>query len=292
MPAVSAALETVLPVFCVIGVGYALAGRRRIDVDTLAELALLVTSPALLFSVLSGTSLEASRWLSLVGGTLWIAGGTALLALACRRALRTGRGFVLPAVFFNGGNMGLACARLAFGPQGLEAAAIVFVTIAVLTALFGVWIAKGRDGFSEALRLPLLYASAGGLGLALTDTTLPRLVMEPIEMLGAMAIPLMLLNLGLQLRRLPVRRLGVSAVAVGVRMGGGFAAALLFVTLFDVGGIDRKVLLLDSVMPAAVINAVLAQRYGSEPALVASAIVLGTLASVGVIPLVIAFLGG
>ena len=45
-------------------------------------------------------------------------------------------------------------------------------------------------------------------------------------------------------------------------------------------------------MPAAVINSVLAQRYGSEPALVASAIVLGTLASVGVIPLVIAFLVG
>lgn len=285
------ALSTVLPVFCVIAIGYALAGRRRIDVDTLAELALLVTSPALLFSVLSGTSLEASRWAALVGGTLWMAGGTALLAIACMRALRVGRGFALPAVFFNGGNMGLACARLAFGPEGLEAAAIVFVTIAVLTSLFGVWIAKGRDGFTEALRLPLLYASAGGLGLAISDTRLPRLVMEPIEMLGAMAIPLMLLNLGLQLRRLSVRRLAPSLAAVGVRMGGGFAFALSFVTLFGVGGIDRQVLLLDSVMPAAVINSVIAQRYGAEPALVASAIVLGTLGSVAVIPLVLTFLG-
>ena len=48
VPRVATALSTVLPVFCVIAIGYALAGRRRIDVDTLAELALLVTSPALL----------------------------------------------------------------------------------------------------------------------------------------------------------------------------------------------------------------------------------------------------
>jgi predicted permease len=285
-------LSTVLPVFCVVAVGYGLGGRRATDVRTLSDLALLVTSPALLFSVLAGTELDAGRALVLVSGTLWIAGGTALIAVAYRSVRRVGRGLLLPSVFFNAGNMGLACSRLAFGPEGLEAAAIVFVTIALLTSLFGIWIAKGENGLSEALRMPLLYGSAGGLALAATRVELPRLVMEPIEMLGAMAIPLMLLTLGIQLRRLQVRNVRHALVAVGVRMGGGFALGLGFVTLLGVDGVDRQVLLLDSAMPAAVINVVISQRYGADPELVASAVVLSTLASVAVIPAVLGFVTG
>ena len=68
---------------------------------------------------------------------------------------------------------------------------------------------------------------------------------------------------------------------------GGFAFASLFVLLFGIAGVDRQVLLLHSVMPAAVINAVLAQRYGTDPSLVASSIVLGTLASLVSIPAVL-----
>ena len=281
--------DTILPVFSIIALGYALAGRRfRLHLPTLADLAILVTSPALMFSVLSGTSLEPRQWGALAGGTLWIAAGTGLLALAYLRG-RPGRrrGLLLPAVFWNAGNMGLACSRLAFGPEGLEVAAVVFVTMAVLSSTFGIWIAKGENGLREVLRLPLVYASVGGIALALSETTLPRVVMEPIEMLGAMAIPLMLLNLGMQLRTLQVADLSHSLVAVAIRMGGGFAFASLFVLLFGIAGVDRQVLLLNSVMPAAVINAVLAQRYGTDPSLVASSIVLGTLASLVSIPAVL-----
>lgn len=284
-------LNTIVPVFAVIALGAWLGGRRSVDAGTLSELSLLVASPALLFSVLAGSELDPERWALLAGGTLWIAAGTAGAAFAYARLRGVGRGFLLPAVFFNGGNMGLACARLAFGPAGLEAAAIVFVTIALVTSFFGIWIAKGENGIREALRMPLLYGSAGGLGLALSGLRLPAIVMEPIEMLGALAIPLMLLNLGTQLRRLEISDLGHSLAAVALRVGGGFAFGLAFVALLGVEGLDRQVLLLDSVMPPAVINAVIAQRYGTDPALVASAIVLGTLLAVLAIPAVLLFVG-
>ena len=97
----------------------------------------------------------------------------------------------------------------------------------------------------------------------------------------------MLLNLGVQLRTLVVSDVGHSVAAVLVRMGGGFACAWAFVQLAGVDGVDRGVLLLMGVMPAAVINAVIAQRYQTDPGLVASAIVLGTLASLVTIPLVL-----
>jgi predicted permease len=280
--------NTIVPVFSVIGLGYLLAARRDLHLPTLSDLALLVTSPALVFSVLSGTDLEAGRWGALACGTLWIAAGTAVLAFGyLRNGGRGRRGLLLPAVFWNAGNMTLPCARLAFGEQGLEAAAIVFVVMAILTSIFGIWIAKGQNGLGEALRLPLVYASAGGLALALTGTTLPRVVMEPIEMLADTAIPLMLLNLGIQLRTLRVTDAEHSIAVVAIRMGGGVVFASLFVKLFGVQGVERQVLLLASVMPAAVINVVIAQRYHTDPNLVASAIVLGTLTSLVAIPAVL-----
>lgn len=284
----SVVLITIVPVFSVIAVGYALAGRRSLHLPTLADLALLVACPALIFSVLAETAVDPRQWSAMVGGTVWIATGTGLLALAYSAASGAGRrGLLLPSVFWNAGNMGLACARLAFGPEGLAAAAIVFVTMSVLTSTVGIWIAKGENGLREVLRLPLAYAGVGGVALALTDTALPRIVMEPIEMLGAVAIPLMLLNLGIQLRTLKVTDLVHALAAVGIRLGGGVALALLFVNLFGIGGVDRRVLVLHSVMPAAVINVVLAQRYAADPGLVASSIVLGTLLSLLSIPAVL-----
>ena len=181
--------NTVVPVFSVIALGYFLAARRDLHLPTLSDLAILVTSPALMFSVLSGTTLDADRWAILAGGTVFVAAGAAVLALVYLRTGGAGRtGLLLPAIFWNAGNMTLPCARLAFGQEGLEAAAIIYVTMAVLTSTFGIWIAKGQNGLGEALRLPLLYASVGGMALAVSETTLPRIVMEPIEMLGAMGI--------------------------------------------------------------------------------------------------------
>jgi predicted permease len=285
------ALYTVLPVFGVVALGYLLGGRRGLDVKTLSNLAFFVASPCLLFSLLSDVELDATRWVVLVGGAGVMAAGTALLSALYMRASGVGRGVILPAVFLNGGNMGLACARLAYGEPGLQAGALVFVSIAVLNSLFGIWIAKGKNGLGEALRMPLLYGAGGGLAMSFFGWELPPILMEPIDMLGAMAIPLMLVTLGLQLRRLVVSDFVPAAVAVVVRIGGGFLFALLFLWLLGAEGLDRKVLLLYSVMPPAVMNAVIAERYHTDPALVASAITLGTLVSVLAIPAVLVFAG-
>jgi len=286
----SIVFDTIVPVFCVIAVGTLLAGNRGMHLPTLANLALLVTSPCLMFSVLAGTEVDLAHWAALAGGAVWTMAGTGLLALVYMKATGAGRGVLLSSVFWNAGNMGLACSRLAFGPEGLESAAVVFVTVAVFTSSLGIGVAKGENGFGEAFRMPLLYGSVGGLLMALTGSELPRMLMEPIEMLGAMAIPLMLLNLGFQLRTLEVGDFGHAISAVAIRVAGGFGFSMLFVTLFAVNGIDRQVLLLHSVMPAAVINAVMAQRYGTDPRLVAASIVIGTLLSILTIPAMLLFL--
>jgi predicted permease len=289
---VGSTLETVGPVFGIVLLGWWLAGRTRMDLPTLSNLALMVTSPALMFSVLGGADVDLGRWGVLFAGTLWIALGTAVLAAIYFWSDGSGRrGMLLPAIFWNAGNLTLPLARLAYGDAGLEAAAVIFVTVAILNSTLGLWIAKGEDGLSEIIRMPLAYGSVGGLALALSGQTLPRLVMEPIEMLGAMAIPLLLINLGMHLRSLALRDIRHTVVVVVIRIVGGAACAVLFISLFGVSGVERKVLLLASIMPAAVINVIIAQRYSTDPSLVASAVALGTLVSLVTIPAMLYFAG-
>jgi predicted permease len=285
----SVLIDTTFPIFSIVLLGWLLARHSQLQVSTLADLALLVTSPALMFSVLAGADVDLEGWGTLIGGALWVVAGTALLAWMYYRT-NGRRGVLLSAVFWNAGNLTLPLARLAFGEAGLQAAAVIFVTMAILNSTVGLWIAKGENGLSEVVRMPLVYGSVGGLLLALSGQSLPRMLMEPIEMLGAMAIPLMLLNLGMQLRTLSIDDYQHSVVVVGIRIVGGLAFALLFVWLFGVDGVERKVLLLGSIMPAAVINVMMAQRYQTDPSLVASAVVLGTLVSLVTIPTVLYFL--
>ncbi len=284
--------SVVLPVFSIILLGWWLAGRSRMDLPTLSNLALLVTSPALMFSVLAGAEVDYQSWGVLVAGTLWIALGTAALAALYLWFTGTSRrGLLLAAIFWNAGNLTLPLARLAYGDAGLEAAAVIFVTVAILTSTVGLWIAKGENGFSEIVRMPLVYGSVGGLALAISGQTLPRFVMEPIEMLGAMAIPLLLINLGMHLRSLVLREIRHTVVVVAIRVVGGATCAVLFIALLGVSGVERKVLLLASIMPAAVINVIIAQRYSTDPSLVASAVALGTLVSLVTIPAMLYFAG-
>lgn len=284
--------ETVGPVFSIVLLGWWLAGRSRMDLPTLSNLALMVTSPALMFSVLGGAEVDFASWGVLVGGTLWIALGTAALAALYLRFTGSGRrGLLLPAIFWNAGNLTLPLARLAYGNAGLEAAAVIFVTVAILNSTLGLWIAKGKNGLSEIVRMPLVYGSVGGLALAISGRTLPRIVMEPIAMLGAMAIPLLLINLGMHLRSLALRDIRHTVVVVAIRVVGGASCAVLFISLLGVSGVERKVLLLASIMPAAVINVIIAQRYSRDPALVASAVALGTLVSLVTIPAMLYFAG-
>jgi predicted permease len=113
--------------------------------------------------------------------------------------------------------------------------------------------------------------------------------MTALEMLADVAIPLMILNLGIQLRLLKVSKLRHAVAGVLIRMLGGLALAYAFVAIFGIGGVSRNVIFLDAIMPPAVFNVIFAQKYNADADVVASTIVLGTLFSVALTPAYLAF---
>lgn len=282
-------IEVVFPVFAIIALGYLLARFKHIDIPTISEIVVNISSPCLVFVSIAKRQIVVSEWLVMGGAAMTIVLGCGVFMLWYQRLSRVRmRGLLLPAMFMNSGNMALPFALLAFGEAGLNRAIIFFIVVAILNASLGIFIAKGKGGSAEVFRVPLIYAALSGLTCSLLRSEPPRFLMTSVEMLADVSIPLMILNLGIQLRSLQVSDMRHALAGVCVRMGGGLVLALLFVFVFDVGEPSRRVILLDSLMPPAVFNVVLAQKYDANPDTVASAIVIGTLLSVVVTPVFLA----
>lgn len=289
-PVTEAILRTIVPLFSVVFVGWWLAG-RRLDGRPLADLAVSLAAPALIFTLFLRMDWESVLWIELAGGTAFVMASTLVVGwwLLRRLVASPHRGMLMPVVFWNSGNMGLSITRLSFGDEALPAGAVVFVTVATAQAVLGTAIAKGKGGWTEVLRMPLAHACWLGLACSLLKLRPHPMLLEPVNMIADMAIPLMLLSLGMALRTLQVTTVKDALVCVVLRSVVGVSAAFAFVTLFEVTGLARQLLLISSVLPPAVINVLFAQRYDAAPRTVASAIVLGTLLSLVTIPLTLAW---
>lgn len=283
-------VEVVFPVFAIVAIGYLLARIKKLDIPTISEIMVYTSSPCLIFSSIAKREIVASEWFVMGGSAILIILGTGVFMWMYQRVagLRM-RGLYLPVMFMNSGNMALPFALLAFGRPGFDKAIIFLVSVAIMTYSLGVFIAKGAGGLREIFRLPLIYAALGGLACSMFGLRLPTFLMTPIEMLADVAIPLMILNLGVQLRSLEVSNVRHAMAGVVIRMGGGFVLALCFVLIFGISGVSRNVILLDSLMPPAVFTVILAQKYDANPDAVASTIVIGTLLSVIVTPIFLFF---
>lgn len=286
-----AVLDVVGPVFFVAAVGAAFAHFRSIRLAALTDVLFYVLVPALVFSTMSKTTLRPESLLVMAvaaAGVTLASGGLGWLTL--RLQGRRSAGFLLACAFPNNANMGMSLSALAFGESGLALATAYYATTAVLTFSLGLQVAAGRGGLGETVRMPFIYAAVLGLAIKLWHLELPLVLDRGADLLGQAAIPCMLFALGYRLRWARLHAAGMATQAVIVRIAGGLAAGLAMAAWLGATGTTRDVILLQSAMPAAVINFVLAERYDQDAALVSSAIALGTLVSVGTLPLLVGWL--
>lgn len=282
-------LSVVLPVFSIIGIGYLFAAFKKISLEAVIEILLYITIPALVISSLSKRQLVASD-LALVSLAAFIVViGTGAITWAYLKTIKRQdlRGFYLPTMFMNSGNMSFPLALLAFGPDGLAVAVLYYIAISLLVYTLGIYIAKGKGGFSEMFKLPLIYASATGIILNLGGITLPSPLLTTFEMLGAATIPIMQVSLGYRLHSARLTYPWMSFIGSLIRIIGGAAIAYFVVQLLGIDGMNRKIIILSSGMPAAVINFVVSHRYNVNSDLVASTVAASTLLSIITTPILL-----
>jgi predicted permease len=108
-------------------------------------------------------------------------------------------------------------------------------------------------------------------------TELPRWISNTLDLLGGIAIPLMTIALGVSLATLKIHFWKRSLFFSLVRVGGGLLVGFMVCELMGLTGVSRNVVLLQSAMPVAVFNYLLALRYGHKPDEVAAMVLVSTL---------------
>jgi malate permease and related proteins len=280
-------LSPVFSVFLLVAVGFIFAHWKKISLASVTEIIVYLGTPALVFTSLASRPLFAGDIAVLFSGVVIIFTVVGLLIRLYFLVFQfRSRGFALPALFMNAGNMGIPLALFAFGPPGMQRATLLFVIITFFQYSLGIYILSGRGHWGEIFRLPLIYATIAGLSFNLGQVRIPELLFEPLSLLGQSTLPLMLVSLGYRLHDFRSLQWGHAFGGALLRIFGGFAAATIAVNLVGADGINRQVLLLYGSLPAAVINFILTEKYSQDPNLAASIVVLSTFFSVITIPVV------
>jgi predicted permease len=281
----------IFPIFAVVAIGYIYARRKSPSMDAANQINMDLFVPALIFHVLAQKTTDLAQFGSLALAAIGVMLISGLLAWPLARLFNIQwKTFVPPMMFTNCGNVGIPVCVLAFGEAALPAMVIVFVLENVLHFSLGTYLLNHRAGLGGLLRMPIIIAAIAGVTFSAADIQLPQFLAQPIEMLGQVAIPLMLFSLGVRLTQIDLAdwRVGMlGAVACPVL---GVIAALPLLWLFDLQGTTASVFLVFAVLPPAVLNFMVSEKFGQEPQRVASIVLLGNLFALVSIPVMLAFL--
>ncbi len=290
-------LTTISPIILIAGLGALLDKFKKMDTSSLSAIIIYLGSPSLAFHTLANSSIsreELGRLLLFSVSVLLIVTATSwLISTGLKMDRLTSSAFVLSASLVNGLNYGVPLNQFAFGQAGLERAIVIGVIFALYAYTSGVFLASwGKASLLQAginiFRVPLPYAAILGLTVNMTETTVPPLLMRMTEVLGNLAIPLMLVVLGIQVSRASLHgRWGVMIGASAIRLLGGAVLGLALAFLLGLGGVARQTAVVEAAMPTAVVASVLATEFNSDARLVSSIVVLSTLLSILTLPFVI-----
>ncbi len=285
-------LQITAPVFLLGAIGFAwvkLGFEYRVKFVT--QLAMTLAVPCLIFTALMGTEIAPSALadLSLAAVTAYLV--LSLGAFVLVRLLRLeGRTYTAPLIFGNTGNLGLPLALFAFGETGLGYAVVVFAVMAVWSFTFGLWLVAGGGSPLKVLREPVVGATLLGALFLWQGWQTPLFLTNALELIGQMAIPLMLITLGVAVARLTPGRTGLAAALSLVKLVLCAALGWAVGRAFGLEPTAFAVLVLQLATPVAVTSYLLAEKYGADAEAVAGLVVVSTLMSVAALPVLLALL--
>lgn len=294
-------LNVLVPVFCLVGLGYLIGPRLQIESRTLSRFSFYILTPAYIIDTLSTAQIAPVLAARMTLYTAVVHVGCALLALVIalllRRSPQMVAAYVLIAVFGNVGNFGLPIVQFAYGPDAQGIATVYFLAILTLSLIIGLgaatWNTGGRlQSIITVLCTPAIIALAPALLINTFDITLPVPIARIFTLLASALVPVMLIALGVQLTTVTQWSFTSDTLIVtAIRLLGGAALAVALAPLFDIGGIERNIGVLQAAMPTAVLASIIAIEHDLLPDFVISAVLFSTLASVLTLTIILSLLG-
>ncbi|MGE5249855.1 MAG: AEC family transporter [Bacteroidota bacterium] len=294
--------DNLLPILLLSGAGFLLGKVLAIEPRSLSRILFYLFSPILVFNLLLHSALQFDQ------AVLTVAFAAAVMLSLIGLGFLTGRllnlerpllmAVMMTAAFGNTGNYGLPLIHFAFGESALAYGTLYFVTTSMFFNTLGVLMASlGHTDLKTAviglLRVPTVYAILLAVLITTFKIQLPLVLARTVDLAAGASIPLMLILLGLELTRVRWSH-SVRAISLGVvlRLVAGPLVGLLLAIPFGLDGPARQGNLVQTGVPAAVTNTVIASEYGLEPTLVTAIIFVGTLVSPLTLTPLLVLLGG
>ncbi len=316
MPSISKVfLETLIPVFFVLGLGYYAGRRGRLDNRNVGALTTALmhfalpcslflgvarTPPAVLRSQSPVLGVLALAMLLTYGLVFWISRRW-LHASISRAAVQS-----LTVSFSNNVAIGLPLLASLYGPPGLLAvAAGIMAGALVVSPITLVLLEIGAEAQGEvavplgrrvraavlaALRRPIVLAPLLALAVPLGGFTLPPPVIASLDLLGKATVGVALFLTGLILSAQKIRLSPSVALGLLLKNVGQPALVALLLVVFHIHGQIAAEAFLLAAVPAGFFGTVFGARYGVESADASSTLLLSTALSVVTLPLAIVLL--
>ena len=285
-------LEVVTPVFLLAAIGYfwvKLGFEYRVEFVT--RLAMTLAVPALVFTSLTQNTINPKFLTEMIIVVCMAYAVVSVLALIFTFIFKLDlRTFLMPLISGNTGNLGLPLCFLAFGKDGLGYAVIVFAFTSIVAFTFGLWVVSGTRSFKQPLKEPLVPATILGLLFMFYGWETPKILTNSLNLISQMAIPLMLITLGVAVARLKTqlafKTLGISISKIMIGTIAGITVGYQFSIPYEA----FAVLIIQMSMPVAVTSYLLAEKYGANSEAVAGLVVISTFLTTFTTPVVLSVL--
>ncbi len=283
-------LQIVAPVFILALIGFLwVRSGAEYQMQFVTRLAMTISLPCLVFSSLMKTQIDpvslAAVFLASVVAYPVIAIVTFALVRLSGLQMKT---FLAPLIFGNTGNLGLPLALFAFGETGLGYAVVIFAVMAIYSFTFGAWIVAGGGSFLKLAKEPIVGATLLGALFLYQGWQTPVWMTNTLDLIGQMAIPLMLITLGVAVGGMQIRGLSRAVLLSIIKVIIAVAVAWMSGIFFNLPPVALAVLVLQVSTPVAVTSYLMAEKFNANAAEVAGLVVISTMLSVVSIPLVLA----
>ena len=271
----------------------------------MSRLVYFVLSPSLLFSVLADADVHvlfsSLLAVSLITALICCALFAGIALLLLRRTLPEAIIGSLASGYVNANNIGIPVAVYVLGNPAYSAP-VILIQLLILAPISLTILDITTSGhasiwktFSRPFTNPILIGSALGTVLAVTGMQLPDAVMEPFRIVGAAAVPLVLIAFGMSLHgSRPLapgtdRRAVVLATAIKLAVM-PLVAWLIGRFVFGISGEQLFAVVVLAGLPTAQNIFVYAQRYQRGVVLARDTVLLTTIGSVPILVAVAALL--
>jgi len=283
--------QVILPIFLQIATGFVLKKFLDFHVDGLARVQIYIMLPALLFLRMYDNELSGEIVFSVVINCILLFVFLYIIAFVISKLLKQSKSMtgaiVNTSSMYNCGNYSIPLMQLLYTNPIAVTVQIIIMTIQNLFSnTIGIFNANSgnksiKNSVIDILKMPMIYAVLAGIIWKISGFELWQPIRVTAEALGAGAVPIALVTLGIQLADTKLNfKNPLIYLTCFIRLIISPIIAWLLVLVFRIDGILASILIISSAVPSSVNVSIFALQFDSESNYVSQTVFMSTILSI------------